>query len=43
MKSALKVMPSILLYWPTTSEVDVAGMAVDVEPSTNIPLHLAAV
>ena len=26
-------MPPILLCWPTTSEVDVDGMAVEVEPS----------
>ena len=27
------VMPPILLCWPTMSEVDDAGMAVEVEPS----------
>jgi len=26
-------MPLILLCWPTTSEADVGGMAVEVEPS----------
>jgi len=26
-------MPPILLCWPTTSEVDVGDMAVEVEPS----------
>ena len=30
--TALKVMFPILLYWPTVSEVDVGGMAVEVEP-----------
>ena len=32
-RAALKVMPPILLYLPTISEVDVGGMAVAVEPS----------
>ena len=36
-------MPPILLCWPTTSEADVGGMAVDVEPSADIPLHFVAV
>ena len=30
---ALKVMPSILFCWPTMSDVDVGGMAVEAEPS----------
>ena len=34
-------MPPILLCWPTVSEVKDGGMAVDVEPPTNIPLHVA--
>ena len=33
MRAAPKVTPSILLCWPTVSEVDVGGMAVDAEPS----------
>ena len=33
MRPAPKVMPSILLCWPMTSESDVCGMAVEVEPS----------
>ena len=33
MRAALKVMPPILFFWPTMSEVDVDGMAVEVEPS----------
>ena len=33
MRSTLKVMPPILLCWPVMSEVDVGGMAVQVEPS----------
>ena len=33
MRAAPKVMPPILLCWPMTSEVDVGGMAVEVEPS----------
>ena len=30
---ALKVMPLILLCWPTLSEMDVSDMAVEGEPS----------
>jgi len=26
-------LPPILLSWPTTSEVDIGGMAVEVEPA----------
>jgi len=33
MMAALKVLPSLLLYWPTTSEADVDGMVAEVEPS----------
>ena len=33
-----KVMPRILLWWPTTSEVDVGEMAVEVEPSHQYPV-----
>ena len=33
MRAALKVMPPILLYWPTVLEVDVGGMAVEAEPT----------
>ena len=32
-RAALKVMPPTVLLWPTTSEADAGGMAVDVEPS----------
>jgi len=32
-RAASKVMPPLLLYWPTTSEADVGGVAVDIEPS----------
>ena len=42
MRSALKVMPAILLCWPMTSEVDAGGMAVELELSVNIPLHFVA-
>ena len=31
-RAALKVMPPILLHWPTTSDADVGGMTVGVEP-----------
>ena len=33
MKGAPKVMLPILSCWPTTSEVDIGGMKVEVEPS----------
>jgi len=32
-------MLPMLFYWPMTSEANVGGMAVEAEPSTNIPLH----
>ena len=38
-RAAPKVMSPTLLCWPTTSEADVGGMAVEVGPSANIPLH----
>jgi len=31
--AAPKVMPPVLLCWPTTSEVDVGSMALEFEPS----------
>jgi len=34
MRAALKIGPSILLWWPITSEADVGGMAVEAEPSS---------
>jgi len=33
MGAALNVMPPVLLYWAMTSEMDVGGMAIGVEPS----------
>ena len=33
MRGAPKVMPPILLCWPTTSEANVGGIAVEAEPS----------
>jgi hypothetical protein len=33
MRAAPKLMPPILLCWPTTSEANVIGMAVEIEPS----------
>ena len=42
MRAALKVMPPTLLCWPTMSEADFGGMAVEVELSVNIPLHFVA-
>ena len=32
-RATLKLMPPILLCWPTTSEANVFDMAVEVEPS----------
>jgi len=32
MRTALKLMPPILQYWPTVSEVYVSGMEVEIEP-----------
>ena len=40
MKAALKVIPPILLCWPTTSNADVGGMAVEVEPSCQYSITL---
>ena len=42
MRVAPKVMPAILWCWPTASEVDVGGMAVDAEPSHQYPITLCA-
>lgn len=33
MRAAPKLMPQILLHWPTTSEANFGDMAVEVEPS----------
>jgi len=33
LSTALKVLPPIILCWPSASEVDVGGMAVEVKPS----------
>ena len=39
MRTALKIMPPILLCWPVMLEVDVGGMAIEVEPPhQNVPL-----
>ena len=37
-RAALKAVPSILLCWPMMSEVEVGGMAVEVEPSCHYPI-----
>lgn len=39
MKAAPKVMPPIALCWPT-SEMDVGGMAVEIEPSHQYSVEL---
>jgi len=39
----LKEMLPILLCQPMTSEANVGGMVVEVEPSTSITLHFVAV
>lgn len=36
--SALKVMPPILLCWPTTPEVNVGGMVAEAEPPQSCPV-----
>ena len=46
-RAPLKVMPPIILCWPTMSGVDVGGMVIEVPfyflyLSTNIPLHFVA-
>jgi len=38
MRAALKEMCPILLCWPTMSEADIVGMAVEVEPSHQYPI-----
>ena len=43
MGAALKVMSPTLLCWPTASDVDVGGMAVEVESPANILLHFVAI
>jgi len=37
-RAAPKVMPSVLSCWPTMSEEDVGGMAVEAEPSHQYPI-----
>ena len=37
-RAALTVMSPMLLSWPTMSEADVGGMAVEVEPSHQYPI-----
>lgn len=37
-RTALKVMPPILSRWSVTSQADVGGMAVEVEPSHPYPI-----
>jgi len=43
LRAARKAVPPTSLCWPTTSEVDVGGMAVEAEPFTGIPLSFVAV
>ena len=38
MRSALKVMPPILLYWPMISQTNVGDTAVEIEPSHRYPI-----
>lgn len=42
-RHVLKIMPPIILYWQTTSEPDVGGMAVKLNLPTSIPLRVVAV
>ena len=39
MGAALKVMPPILLRWPTTLEADVGGMAIEDESFHQHPIR----
>lgn len=41
-RAALIVNPPILLCWPTVSEENVGGMAVEADLSTNILLNFIA-
>jgi len=43
MRAVPKVMPPMLLCWPTISEADVSDMTVEAEPSDSIPLHFVVV
>jgi len=43
MMAARKVIPPILLCWPTTSEADGGGMAIAAEPSHQHPVHFVTV
>ena len=38
MGAALKVMPLIILCWPMTSDTDVGGMVIELEPSHLYPV-----
>jgi len=38
MRTALKVLPPVLLCWPMMSEVDGGAMAVEAEPSHQYPV-----
>ena len=38
-RAAPKLMPPILLCWPTTSEANVVDRAVEVEPSHQYPVE----
>lgn len=42
-RAALRIMPPILLHWPTTSEVNVDGTAVESDPSHQYSLHVVVV
>jgi len=43
MRAALKVMPPVLLCWPTMSETDFGGIAVEDEPSFQYSICFVAV
>ena len=45
MKVALKITSLVLFCWPMSSEVDVGGVAVELEPShqDSITIHFVAV
>lgn len=43
MKAAVGIIPPMLLFWLTISEVDIGSMEVEVEHSHQYPLNFIAV
>lgn len=38
MRAAPKITPPILFCWPTMSDMDVSGLAIEAEPSCQYPI-----